>query len=79
MNNKHKKDNWLKRGLFFTTFMYVFMELLFPLALKEGYSMKRLLIGIPVWALAGIGFEYVTKLIGERKRKQMESNEEAPQ
>lgn len=79
MKNDNSTKTWMKRGLSYSIFMYIMMELIAPLMFREEYSMKRLLIMIPIWALAGAGYEYMMKLIEGRKRKQMESNEDAPQ
>ncbi len=46
---------------------YVFMTVLFPLIDGRGITQKELLIGIPVWALAGFLYGYTFNKIVKKK------------
>ena len=59
---------WLLAGMVFGVFMYVLMEILFPLIQGESLTQKRLLIGIPAWLIGGLIFGLITKWLN-RKRK----------
>ncbi|MGN6401674.1 MAG: hypothetical protein ACTHMD_14560 [Flavisolibacter sp.] len=62
--------NWVTQGLSFGFFMFVFMDLIFPLFDGEGYSPLKLLVGVVVCTLAGLLFGYVMKkLIFNQPRK----------
>ena len=62
------KSQWFLFGVVFGVFMYVFMEILFPLIERESLTPKRLLIGIPIWLIAGLVFGLLTKWINRRKK-----------
>jgi hypothetical protein len=68
------KSKYLLSGLLFGLFMYVFMTVLFPLIDGTGITQKGLLIGIPVWAIAGLVFGFIMKIIN-RKKKEKKKNE----
>lgn len=53
--------NWVNEGLWFGSFMFVFMELIFPLVQREGLILSKILIGIVVWTLGGLLFGYTMK------------------
>jgi hypothetical protein len=59
---------WLRAGLFFGFFMYVFMDILSPLIKGETLTQKGLLIGIPVWVVVGLLFGFTMKLINRKKK-----------
>lgn len=59
---KNSTKNWLKSGLFFGTFMYVSMIIVFPLIDGEVITLRRMLIGIPVWLICGLGWGYIMKI-----------------
>jgi hypothetical protein len=63
-----QKNQWFRAGLFFGLFMYVFMVVLFPLIEGEAITQKGLLIGIPVWAVAGFVFGFTMKIINRKKK-----------
>ena len=62
------KNQWLKAGLFFGLFMYLFMVVLFPLIQGETLTQRGLLIGIPIWAIAGLVFGFTMKIINRKKK-----------
>lgn len=61
------RKTWIKAGLSFGFFMFVFMSLIFPILNREKITWTGILIGIPIWALAGLGFGYFMKRILSRK------------
>ena len=63
------KAQWWLRGMLFGLFMYVFMVILFPLIKGEALTQKGLLIGIPVWAVAGLVFGFTMTIINRKKIK----------
>ena len=62
------KSQWLLTGVVFGVFMYVLMEILFPLIEGESLTQKRLLLGIPAWLIGGVIFGLIMKWFN-RKRK----------
>ncbi len=61
--NPFEGYGWVRQGLYWGLFMYVFMALMFPLIDGEGITLKKALIGIPIWTIGGLGFGYIMKLI----------------
>ncbi len=71
VQNPYEEYGWIKLGLFWGLFMYIFMVLLFPLIDGEGLSTWKVVLGIPIWTIGGIGFGYTMKLInGKNIKKQ---------
>ena len=71
VQNPFEEYSWIKLGLFWGLFMYIFMVLLFPLIDGEGLSTWKVVLGIPIWTIGGIGFGYTMKLInGKNIKKQ---------
>ena len=60
---------WLKQGLSFGLFMFVFMNLITPLIDETPFNWKKILISIPIWLVAGLGFGYFMKLFLGKKIK----------
>lgn len=63
------KNMWIKTGLGWGLFMYVFMTFLFPYFDGEPITRNDILIGIPVWAIAGLTFGYVMLLFNKKGKK----------
>ena len=74
LKNPYEGRGWLKQGLSFGFFMYVFMTILFPIILKEEITSEDLLIGIPIWLIGGLGFGYTMKLFMNKKEKNTTAN-----
>lgn len=53
--------NWVTEGLSWGYFMFVAMDIVYPLLVGESYSAVKFLIGIVVWTLIGLLFGYVMK------------------
>jgi len=66
---KESKYQWLRLGLFFGIWMYVFGTILLPLIDGRGITQKELLIGIPMWAIGGFLFSFTMKIINRKRRK----------
>lgn len=62
---------WMKIGLEFGGFMYIFMSLYF-IIINSQDIIPTLLIGIPVWALTGLLFAYIMKVwMGKKGGKEL--------
>lgn len=55
--NTFKNINW-KFMTFFTIWMYVIMTFVFPYLFDEKVTLERILIGIPIWIVAGYAVAY---------------------
>jgi len=53
--------SWVKFGMGWGIFMFVMLNIIFPLLDGTGIIWKRLLIGFPVWLAAGVFFGYVSQ------------------
>lgn len=51
----------MKGAIIWTILMYVFMTFLFPLLDGSEITLKKSLIAIPVWIVAGVGMVYLNK------------------
>lgn len=66
--NPFEGYGWVSRGLLWGLLMYVFETLMAPLINKEVISFNKLLIGIPIWAIGGLVFGYIMKLINVKSK-----------
>ena len=57
------KKQWWRAGVVFGLLMYLFMTILAPLVSRGYVTQRELLIGIPVWAIAGFLFVLIMKVI----------------
>ena len=53
--------SWVKFGLIWGGFMFIMMVIVFPLFDDEPITLKSVLIGLPLWTLAGLIFSYVSR------------------
>lgn len=51
----------MKGAIFWTLLMYVAMTFIFPLAEGSEITLKKALIAIPVWIIAGVCMAYINK------------------
>lgn len=65
--NPYEGYGWIKQGLFFGTFMYVFIALVIPLVSNKEISSQDLLIEIPIWLIGGLAFGYIMRLFSNKK------------
>ncbi|APG65361.1 hypothetical protein LPB136_08350 [Tenacibaculum todarodis] len=49
---------WQKVGLVWGLSMFIFMSFVWPLISGEEITLKKILIGIPIWTIAGFLFGY---------------------
>jgi len=68
------KTKWLRAGLGWGLFMYIFMTILFPLMKGETITQKGLLIGIPLWTIGGLVFGYTMKRFTNKKQLQTKND-----
>ena len=57
----YENTSWLKLGFGWGGFMYLYMTLVNPLIDGDNITLKMILIGIPIWTIAGLGFGYTMK------------------
>lgn len=67
---KNTTKNWLKMGLIWGAIMYVIMTSVFPIFEQKEITQRGLLIGIPIWLIAGLGFGLIMKIWMNKKGKE---------
>jgi hypothetical protein len=72
--NPFEGYGWVRQGLFWGLFMYVFTTLMFPLIDGEGITLRKTLIGIPIWTIGGLVFGYTMKIINGKNKPKTQSN-----
>lgn len=65
--NPYDKRSWAVTGLTWGMFMYLMMIIAFPLLIGEKITWKMVWTGIPLWAIAGLGFGYTMKVFTEMR------------
>lgn len=70
IEKKNTTKNWLKSGLFFGLFMFVTMQIIFPLIENKKITQKSILIGIPIWLICGLGWGLTMKWWMNKKGKE---------
>ena len=68
ISNPFNGIGWIKEGVSWGFIMYVFMIILFPLINSEEITLKKLMIGIPIWLIGGLCYGYFMKLILGKKQ-----------
>ncbi|RKD87934.1 hypothetical protein [Mangrovibacterium diazotrophicum] len=59
---KQNKDwPWIKFGLGWGIFMFLFTTLVLPLIEHETITLRRILIAIPIWLLGGLNLGYLLR------------------
>lgn len=71
---KKSTKNWLKSGFFFGLFMFVVMQIIFPLIERDEITQRSLLIGIPVWMICGLAWGLTMKWWMNKKGKRIKAN-----
>lgn len=56
---------WIRSGLICGGILYVIVMIVFPMIDHENFDIEKLLIGIPLWVLAGLCIGYLF----EKKKK----------
>ena len=67
--------NWIKIGLFWGVFMYIFTVVVLPLILREEITTRKMLINIPIWVIAGLIFGYWTNRLALKRNKEADESE----
>ena len=65
--NPYEGRGWIKEGLSFGFFMYLFMVIFMPLISEHQLTLKSVLVGIPAWIVGGIGFGFIMRLMMNKK------------
>lgn len=60
-------QNWVKQAMIWGGSMFVIMVFLFPWITGDEITWKRILIGIPVWAMGGLVFGLIMKFFGPKR------------
>ena len=58
-----------KEGILWGVWMFVFMEVIFPLIKGEEITLKPMLFAIPFWAFAGFFISFVDRKYSFKKEK----------
>lgn len=53
--------SWMKFGLGWGVFMFVVLNIVFPLIDGKPLELNRLLIALPVWLVFGLAFGYISR------------------
>lgn len=65
----HKNAPWLKIGIGWGGVMFILVTIIYPLIDGKEITLKMILIGIPIWTVAGLGFGYIMKYwMGKRNK-----------
>ncbi|WP_121665297.1 hypothetical protein [Mesonia aquimarina] len=68
--NPFQGKGWIKQGLMWGAFMFVFMTFIFPLINGSEITWLSVLIAIPIWIIGGLAFGFWTKkILGKRIQK----------
>ena len=65
--NPFNKQRWIKMGLTWGAFMFLFMTFLFPFFMGQNITLKSKLFGLIIWTIGGLVFGYIMKLIMNKK------------
>nr|WP_322624598.1 hypothetical protein [uncultured Flavobacterium sp.] len=65
---------WVRSGLVWGGILYVIVMVIFPMIDHESFDLEKLLLGIPLWALAGLCIGY---LFEKKKHKKHDSKPKA--
>jgi len=60
--NPFDKKSWIKTGLSWGAFMFLFMSVGFPYFEGQEITWKKLLLGVVIWTIGGLGFGYSMKV-----------------
>lgn len=70
IEKENTTKNWLKSGLLFGLFMFITMQIIFPLIKSEEITQKSILIGIPICLIFGLGWGLTMKWWMNKKGKE---------
>ena len=72
--NPYEGKGWIKEGLGWGLFMFIFMTFLYPFFSGETIELKNVLTAIPIWTIGGLLFGYTMKLFMGTKNKTTTAN-----
>lgn len=69
----HEQENttrkWLVSGLLFGLFMFIAIEILYPLIAEHEITLRALLVGIPLWFIGGLVWGYTMKIVTTKRER----------
>lgn len=68
-NEETKTTKWWYTGLAWGLFIFLAINLLLPILNGESISMKKALVGIPIWVIGGLMFGWFTHLFTAKKKE----------
>ncbi len=72
--NLNEGNGWVKQGLFLGLIMYLLTTFMFPLITGQKITLGKVLIGILIWTIGGLGFGYILKLINGINKPKRETH-----
>jgi hypothetical protein len=72
--NPFEGYGWIRQGLYWGLFMFVFFNVLFPLINGESLILRKVLFGIPICTIGGLAFGYTMKLINRKRTIKTQTN-----
>lgn len=72
--NLNTGNGWVKQGLFLGLIMYLLTTFMFPLITGQKITLGKVLIGILIWTIGGLGFGYILKLINGINKPKRETH-----
>ena len=57
----YENASWLKTGISWGAIMFILMTIVYPLIGGKEITLTMILIGIPIWTVAGLGFGYTMR------------------
>ena len=67
IKNPFRNKGWIKLGLGWGSFMFIFMTFIFPLISGSKITILSVIVAIPIWIMAGLLFGYAMKKIMNKK------------
>lgn len=61
MTKKRAMKKWVKEGLIWGLIMFLMIVIVFPWFEGEGITLKRILVGIFIWGIAGLFYGFIMK------------------
>ena len=65
--------NWIKFGVIWGVFMFLILNVGFPLYDGDKLDIKRMVISFPVWIIFGLIFGYVSRSRKNTSKKEIKS------
>ncbi len=72
--NPFEGYGWVRHGLTWGLFMYIFMTVIFQLIDGRGITLSKALIEFPLWTISGLGYGYTMKLINGKSKPKTQTN-----